>query len=75
MGDPDVWLRADLKPDGEKYYEYILCYVKNILAIYHKAIGIMDGIRTAFKFKDDKVAPPETYLGARLQKKIINGKS
>ena len=35
----------------------------------------MDKICTTFKFKDDKVASPETYLGARLQKKIINGKS
>ena len=42
IGDPDVWLRADLKPDGEKYYEYILCYVDDILAISHNAIGIMD---------------------------------
>ena len=23
IGNPDVWLHADLKPDGEKYYEYI----------------------------------------------------
>ena len=53
MGDPDVWLRADLKPDGENYYEYILCYVDDIIAISHKAIGTKDEIRTTFIFKDD----------------------
>ena len=35
----------------------------------------MDEIRTTFKFMDNKVAPPETYLGARLQKIYIKGKS
>ena len=75
IGDPYVWLHADLKTDGEKYYEYILFYVENILAISHKAIVIMDEIRTTFKFMDNKVAPPETYLGARLQKIYIKGKS
>ena len=70
IGDPDVWLRAVLKPDEEKYYEYILSYVDDVLAISHNGIGIMDEIRTTFKFKDNKVAPPETYLGARLQKKL-----
>ena len=32
--DPDVWLRPAVKPDGEKHYEYILCYVDDdILSI------------------------------------------
>ena len=31
--DPDVWLRPVIKPHGEEYYEYILVYVDNILAI------------------------------------------
>ena len=35
----------------------------------------MDEIRTTFKFKEDKFAPPETYVSARLQEKVINGKS
>ena len=36
--DPDVWLRPAVKPDGEEYYEYILVYVDDILAISVKAI-------------------------------------
>jgi hypothetical protein len=33
MADPDVWLRAAMKADGESYYEYILMYVDDILAM------------------------------------------
>ena len=31
--DPDVWLRPAVKPNGDEYYEYVLCYVDDILAI------------------------------------------
>ena len=31
--DPDVWLRPAVKADGFKYYEIVLCYVDNMLAI------------------------------------------
>lgn len=27
MADPDVWLRAATKTDGESYYEYVLMYI------------------------------------------------
>ena len=33
--DPDVWLRPAVKPDGFEYYEYILCYVDDVLCISH----------------------------------------
>ena len=33
--DPDVWMRPATKPDGEEYYEYVLVYVDDILAISH----------------------------------------
>ena len=31
LADPDVWLRPDRKADGFAYYEYVLCYVDDIL--------------------------------------------
>ena len=33
--DPDVWMRPAIKPDGFNYWEYVLCYVDNILTISH----------------------------------------
>ncbi|CAJ1941927.1 unnamed protein product, partial [Cylindrotheca closterium] len=71
--DPDVWMRAAVKPDGEEYYEYILCYVDDILCMSMNAKEVMEGIGKSFKFKKGKIEPPESYLGARLRKKSLDG--
>ena len=73
IADPDVWLRAATKPTGEKYYEYMLVYVDNILCISHDARCPMNEIQASLKFKKNKVEEPEFYLGARLEKKQLNG--
>ena len=66
--DPDVWLRSAVKPDGFEYYKIILCYVNDVLSIFHDAMNTMKGIQHKFKLKDDKIAEPENYLGtAALQ--------
>ncbi|KAL7568472.1 hypothetical protein ACA910_012183 [Epithemia clementina (nom. ined.)] len=31
LADPDVWLRANTKPDGFQYYKYVLVYIDDIL--------------------------------------------
>ena len=31
--DPDVWLRPATKADGTEVYEYVLCYVDDILGL------------------------------------------
>lgn len=72
--DPDVWLRPAVKPDGETYYEYILCYVDDVLAISHKALDVLKEVQKDFKLKKDKIETPDIYLGAKLEKKLLNGK-
>ena len=74
VADPDVWLRPATKADGEQYYEYIVCYVDDVLSISADAQSLMKDIQKDFKFKKDKVEPPQMYLGARLEKKQLNGK-
>jgi hypothetical protein len=71
--DPDVWMRVATKPDGEEYYEYILCYVDDILCISAKAKEVMEQLQKKFKFKKDLIEPPENYLGARVRKKVVDG--
>ncbi len=72
--DPDVWLRPGIKPDGTEYYEYVLMYVDDMLAISHEATSVLNSVRgNTIKYKNDKIAPPEMYLGAKLQLKTING--
>ena len=64
--DPDVWHRPAVKEDGFEYYEYVLCYVDDILAISHKAKDALKGVQVEFKLKDDKIEQPDMYLGATL---------
>ena len=64
--DPDVWIRPAVNPDGAEYYEMVLCYVDDVLAIFDMPMRMMDGIRSVFKLKDDKVEVPDVYLGATL---------
>eukprot|EP00978_Attheya_sp_CCMP212_P037839 scaffold182004_cov41-Attheya_sp.AAC.1 len=71
--DPDVWLRAATKTNGEEYYEYVLMYIDDILALSIDPRAILVDIQTSFKFKNDKIELPFSYLGARLQEKEING--
>jgi hypothetical protein len=72
LADPDVWLRAATKTDGESYYEYVLVYVHDILAISCDARAILEEVQRTFKFKNGKIETPEFYLCAKLQKKPIN---
>ena len=51
--DPDVWLRLAAKPNGQTYYEYILCYVDDILSVSLNATSILKSIQVNFKLKDD----------------------
>ena len=64
--DPDLWLRPAVKPDGLEYYEYILCYVDDVLCISHNPRKLMKRIQKKFKLKDNKIELPDVYLGATL---------
>ena len=64
--DLDVWLRPEVNPDGAEYYEMVLWYVDDKLTISDMPMRTMDGIRSVFKLKDDKVEVPDVYLGTML---------
>jgi hypothetical protein len=70
LADPDVWYRADSKPNGFEYYSYILVYADDILVISHDAKTIMSTIAQRFRLKDG-YAEPTRYLGATIQKQAI----
>ena len=64
-----------MKPEGFEYYEYIFCYVDNVLCISRHPQKSMKKIQKAFNIKDDKKEPPDIYLGVTLSKmKLDNGK-
>ena len=73
--DPDVWMRPAIKPNGDEYYEYILMYVDDILAISMDPTSILMSMEgDTVKYKNGKIEPPEMYLGAKLKEKEINGR-
>ena len=71
--DPDVWIRPAIKPGGVEYYEYIMCYVDDILSISHDAKSLLQSLQGQFKLKGDKIEPPDMYLGAKLGTMQVGG--
>ena len=49
--DPDVWIKPAVKLDGSEYYEIVLCYVDDVLAISDDPMKTIDGIKSVFKLK------------------------
>ena len=71
-GDPDLYYKPQMKPDGTKYYEYLLVYVDDILCISHNTKAIMDELAALYRLKEGSVGPPERYLGADTKKTQAN---
>jgi hypothetical protein len=65
--DPDIWMCAAVKPNGTKFYEYVLCYVDDIIYQGLHADEFMDYLSTVYTLKPGPVKVPETYLGADIR--------
>ena len=65
IADPDIGFRPATKPDGEQYYEFILVYVEDMLAISQDSVSLIRGVAEKLKLKKDKIEPPEIYLVGR----------
>ena len=68
IDDPDVWMRLAVKPGGLMYYEYVICYVDDIMFISDDPLHIMKDIQDRFKIKGDKIGEPAIYPGEKLSK-------
>ena len=71
--DPDVYMRKAVKEDGQKYWEYVLMYVDDILVVSHRTQPILDHFMKAYTLKKDSVKPPESYLGADIIQYHLEG--
>jgi len=58
------------KLDGSPYYEYVLCYVDNVLILSMNPDGIADELKEHFILKEvlDPGTKHEWYLGATIGK-------
>jgi hypothetical protein len=66
--DPDVWIQAAVRDDRFEYYEMLLIYVDDILAVSHQPKLLIDAIGEYYKVKPDSDKEPEIYLGANAEK-------
>ena len=66
--DPDVYIREAVSPDGMEYYEMVLVYVDDILAISCDAKAIIKRIGEYFELKPSSIGEPDHYLGANVGK-------
>ncbi len=57
--DPDMYYRRNAQNDGSAYYELLLVYVDNVLAISHDPKKITEKIGMRFKIKNDEYGPPK----------------
>ena len=74
-GDPDVWIRPAVKPDGTEYHEMVLCNVDDVFSILVTPMKNIEGIKALFKFKGYKAEVPDMYLGVLIQKvETVDGK-
>lgn len=70
--DSDVYLKRRTNPEtGMDYYEYLLCYVDDVLLVSHDPKETMEKIKAEYRLKDDSYGAPETYLGAEIEKFTI----
>ena len=66
--DPDIWYKAESKPNGETYYAYLLVYVDDIMAIGTRPRDTLMKLNKYYKIKNDSIGPPDLYLGAKLKR-------
>jgi hypothetical protein len=71
--DPDVWMKPKVKPDGFKYWSYVLVYTDDILAIDHEPKVVMDYLASRYTLKPGSVKEPDQYLGSQVSKFYIDG--
>ena len=59
IADPDVSHRPATKEDGSEYYEYVLTYVDDLIAVSQNAKKVLQDISQDIKLKNDKIGPPD----------------
>ena len=66
--DTDVWMRKSRKSNSTEYYEYMLLYVDDCLAIYETPKEAVLQLDKFFNIQPRSIAPPNIYLGGKVNK-------
>jgi hypothetical protein len=68
--DPDVWIRENNDHTGAEFYEYVLIYTDDILAIGKDPSATLSRLNKYFTLKEGSVGPPDQHLGAKIRHSI-----
>jgi hypothetical protein len=68
-------MKKTKKPNGDCVYDYVLCYVDDILYGGVDSQAFMDRLSIVYKLKDGSVKEPTTYLGADICWMDVGGDS
>ena len=71
--DPNLWYWYAVKQNGFEYYEYKLCYVNDLLFIFHDQGIALRHIQAIFKLKGDKIEQPEINIRSQVRKMTVEG--
>jgi hypothetical protein len=66
--DPDLWMRAAVKSNGDKIYEYVISYVDDLIFQGLAPKAFMDELGKRFTLKPGSIKEPDTYLGVDIKK-------
>ena len=67
--DADIWMRKAKRADNTDYWEYVLLYVDDCLAILVNPESIVrDEIGKYFLMKEASIGEPDVYLGGKVRK-------
>lgn len=65
--DPDVWMRSGKRSDGTVYWQYVLLYTDDILAIMEEPEAfIRKELASYFTIKEKSIGVPTQYLGNKV---------
>ena len=60
-------MKQDFKPNGDPYYNYMLCYVDDLLHIGFKTKEDINALNMIY-WLNESFGPPDRYLGAKIEK-------
>ena len=69
--DHNVWMRKVGKSDGTEYYEYMLLYFDDFLAISEAPKEAVLQLDKLFKMQPNSIAPPDIFLGGKVKKTFL----
>jgi hypothetical protein len=67
LADSDVYMKPKSRSNGSSYYEYVLCYVDDILCISQDPSIFMESMKKIFILKNG-YSQPKTFLGSDIHK-------